>query len=404
MAASSSPPAAGKRSFGWRYSLRALWLIVTLACLGLWFWYRVPFTKVIDHSQQSGVYWEEKAGPVRMGREVQRFRRTLRDEPIREGLTEFYDREGRRIGEENWREGSLHGPFVRWYTNGNVRSRGQYIAGRMDGIWEHFDEQGQPTLKTIYDDGRPNGDWQQFDNGRVARTIRFEQGEATQIDGQPFNDPLGGAWRLGQIDNKRVADALPRPAEVDYHKTPLQDMVVYLRDLYGIPFGLSRKCRPDLSVSYRAENLTLGSMLVLVCEPHDVAATYRFGMIWVTTKEDAANWVDPTGTTSLLEAPPNGASPLDQQKVRSALEKPAQFDFLDTPAEGISGYLSNTYGVKFVCDNSVQGAALTSSLIGITLQDALGVLCDQHDLRIRWTEGTTLVIERQEEDQPRPRQ
>jgi hypothetical protein len=146
----------------------------------------------------------------------------------------------------------------------------------------------------------------------------------------------------------------------------------------------------------RLDNVTTGAVLLLICSPLDLVATHRFGMIWITTQEDAASWVDRTGTSNLLETPPAGASPLDQQKVRAALEKPAAFDFLDTPVVDITGYLTDSYGIQFVGDKSIQNLPLTSSLRGITLQNALGALCDQHDLRIRWTKGTTLVFERQE--------
>ena len=148
MAADTPSLPATKPRRGWRYSLRALLIFFTLVCVGLWYWYRVPFTRVIDQTKEpGGFWWKETSGKVQLGRQVQRYRRVLSGKPIREGLTEIFDRDGRRIGEEHWREGSLHGPWTRWYTNGQFRSRGEYRLGLRHGIWEHFDETGQPTLR-----------------------------------------------------------------------------------------------------------------------------------------------------------------------------------------------------------------------------------------------------------------
>jgi len=40
---------------------------------------------------------------------------------------------------------------------------------------------------------------------------------------------------------------------------------------------------------------------------------------------------------------------------------------------------------------------VTGSYNYISLQNALGAMCDQHGLRIRWKDGATLAIERQAE-------
>src|SRR5262245_5693002 len=109
-ASTSSPTTAKPSRVRWRYSLRALLIFFTLTCVGVWYWYRVPFQGEIDQSKEpGGFWWKETSGKVQLGRQVERYRRVLSGKPIREGLTEIFDREGRRIGEEHWREGSLHG-------------------------------------------------------------------------------------------------------------------------------------------------------------------------------------------------------------------------------------------------------------------------------------------------------
>src|SRR5262245_11196017 len=101
-----------------RYSLRALLVVLTLACIGLAYWYRWPYAKEVVYGATDRPLWTEGGQPIYLGKEVQRYRRVLRGEPLRQGLTEYFDVSGRRIGEDHWREDRLHGPFVRSYSSG----------------------------------------------------------------------------------------------------------------------------------------------------------------------------------------------------------------------------------------------------------------------------------------------
>src|SRR5262245_65395854 len=89
-------------------------------------------------------------------------------------------------------------------------------------------------------------------------------------------------------------------------------------------------------------------MLVLLFEPHGLAATYRFGMIWITSKENAKNWVDRTGVAEVLTSPPPEASPGDLSKIAAAFQRPVQFDFVDTPAKSALDFIAETYRVPLV--------------------------------------------------------
>jgi hypothetical protein len=400
MAVSSSLAASPWRPRVFRYSLRALLIALTLTCVGLWYWYRVPFTKEIDHPRQDGVFhWMEQAGPVPLGREVQRFRRVLRGKPIREGRTEWYDIEGHLVIEENWREGSLHGPMIRRYTNGKVRERGQYYLGQMDGVWENYDEQGQLTLRSRYQRGRPHGEWQRFDEGKLACTILFEQGEVTQINGKAANDLLGRALRLGQIDSEKIRDAVLRRTMLGYNKNArFGRFHLAIHTDSDIPYFADPKCKPKANsplLTTQVDHITVGAMLVLLLEPHDLTPTYRFGMIWVTTQDDAASWVDRTGTSKLLDTPPGKESDVEHDIVRTAFAKPAKLYFKDSPLGACVGNIRDDYGLPILCDESIKDLPVTGSYNYVTLQNALGALCDQQGLRIRWKDGATLVIERQ---------
>jgi hypothetical protein len=153
----------------------------------------------------------------------------------------------------------------------------------------------------------------------------------------------------------------------------------------------------DTAINFQQDQITTGAMLVLLFEPYDLAATYRFGVIWITTKDDAKSWVDRTGIAELLKSPPPEVRTSDREKIRAAFEQPAQFDFLDTPVHYAAKWLSETYRVPIVCDEGIKDMPLTSNLRGVTFQNALGALCEHYGLRVRWKDGNTLVIEPQEE-------
>jgi hypothetical protein len=269
-------------------------------------------------------------------------------------------------------------------------------------LWEQFDEEGQLTSRKTFVNGDPHGDWLWFQNGNANRAIRFDHGEVTQMDGQKVDDPLGRAYRLKQINDPHVLEALSKPARVDFMKTPLKDVAAYLSDVYRVNVSLASRplhhanFSEDLPISATEDHATFGAMLYLLCDPHGLAATYRWGIIWITTKEDAQNWVDRTGVSGLLTTLPPDATPRDRDLLRAALETPAQFDFIDTPLGDVAQYLSDTYRVQIDVAEEFRSVPVSNSLRGVALQNALGAMCDQHSLRLRWKEGRTLVFEPQE--------
>lgn len=407
-ASTSSPPAVKTSRRGWRYSLRALLIFFTLVCVGVWYWYRVPYGVEILHSEPKFLFYE-KPDVVEAAKEFRHYRRLLRGDSIREGTTEYFDDQGRRIGRENWREGKLHGRSLRWYPSGNLREQGDYRLGAKTGVWELFDTSENLVLRTLYDQNWRHGDAQWFEDGNLIRTVRYDRGEVTQIDGRNVIDPMGRALREGRIDHEHIADLLGVPG-ADHPNIRLDEIAYFIGESYKVPVYLDRraigqaKIRNASPITLNADRIDAQLMLVMICDPHGLAATYRFGMIWITTKESARNWVDQTGVSQLLNSPPRGATPDDFEKMRRLLNYPTSFDFVDTPAQEAVQFLIDNYREPFDFDESVKEAPLTIRLSGVNLKNGLAVLCDQHNLRIRWKEGTTLMIEPQnpiEESQAR---
>ena len=344
-------------------------------------------------------------------RELRRFRRVLSGDPIREGKTEYFDPDGNRLQKEGWREGNLHGSFVQWYPTGTVREQGEYRLGAKTGVWELHDASGNLDLRTPYDANWRHGEAQWFADEKVIRTVRYDRGEIKQIDGRDVVDPIGRAWREGKVKDELVgryekltAQILEAPAAPPFAQSSLAEAVDWIHHYSKVSVGIDRRALTEAGL---AEDLTVDMsttkhtnthlMLVLMCEPHDLAPTFRFGMIWITTKDNAKNWTDRTGVSQVRKSAPPNALPEIRERIAAAWPKHALFDFLDTPCPEIGRHLADSYQVPLQCDERLNFVPITSSLHSINLQNALSALCDQYNLRVRWKDAGTLIIEPQDE-------
>lgn len=49
--------------------------------------------------------------------------------------------------------------LVKYYENGVVSERGQFVNGKADGKWEQFGEDGRLKMKAHYQEGSKEGNW-----------------------------------------------------------------------------------------------------------------------------------------------------------------------------------------------------------------------------------------------------
>jgi hypothetical protein len=386
-AAIDNPPARGQRPRV-RYSLRALLVAFTLACIGVGYWYRWPYQKVIVYGARGRALWTEGQQPIFLGKEIQRYRRVLRGEPLREGLTEYFALQGQRVGEDHWREDRLHGPFVRWYTSGAMQLRGQYEMGRQQGVWEQFDDQGRLELTAEYDRDLPHGTWRWYESGRVALTIRFEEGEAIELDGQPASDHLGIAVRRGIVDAPVEAAAIRRLYSLDLPAAPLHQ----LRSIVQARSELIVTIDPRSNVSLRtptplvAERLPLNACFLVALAGTDLAATYRHGGIWITTKTEAARG-DATGVESLL--PQVKGTGMEEK-----LKLPISVALEDADARTALAEWGRATGLTLTPVGDSNAAPLTLQC-QLPARHVLGLILDHFQLRVRRNGQWGLQVEPQ---------
>jgi hypothetical protein len=279
-----------------RFSLRTLVVAVTISCIATAYWYRVPYPAGTAYSPNQRAHWWVERGPtqntdvnVRVGRDIRRYRRVLRGEPIREGQSEYFSEDEKLVGRDNWKDGKLHGHWIRWYTTGVVREHGEYVAGRKEGEWENLNSEGLLERRAEYLHGLPAGTWHWYEKGKNALTMKFEGGELLEVNGRSANDYIGRAFRRGQIDNKNVAGMLHRDAGWDFKETPLTDSMVWLGECFACQFIFSKGTESQRAESETSQgrSVPLNAALAVILEPHGLAADYDAGRVLISTSKQA---------------------------------------------------------------------------------------------------------------------
>ena len=58
------------------------------------------------------------------------------------GKWTFWDEQGNKYLEANYRHDSLNGSYITLYANGSIKEKGQYSANKRSGKWILYDEKG----------------------------------------------------------------------------------------------------------------------------------------------------------------------------------------------------------------------------------------------------------------------
>jgi antitoxin component YwqK of YwqJK toxin-antitoxin module len=53
----------------------------------------------------------------------------------------------------------MHGPWVKYWKNGQLQEKGTYKKGKEDGPFVKYHENGQLQSKGTYKDGKKDGPW-----------------------------------------------------------------------------------------------------------------------------------------------------------------------------------------------------------------------------------------------------
>jgi hypothetical protein len=421
------------RAFRPRFRLATLLALVTLAAIGSWYWWRRPFTVERNGlnrrlGSERQIVWANvpeappadpfapppssrdpfaqvskpqasqgqraqvaRSKSIVVVREVETVRRLWGGKTIRNGRVTGFNEDGKRIELSQYREGTLHGPHVRWFADGSIREQGEYIDGKKNGQWVSYCQQirAEPLaivpVKCVsrWKRGIPDGIWTWHDAaGELRYEARFADGKLLVPFPQEFDSGLAECLKEGRIDDANLVLMLLSPSAVEFVETPLKDATDYLAEKHAVPIILDARSLEeggvniDEPVSLHIQEgppfiECLGRVLKSASKGSNrLVVDYRHGYMTITTPKAAAAG-DTTGV-SQLKIPPG--SPL-----ASIWNRRVDVECIETPLPAALKHLEEQVGMQglFVLDEipeELQNLPVTKRIKGHPFHQALGLL------------------------------
>lgn len=300
-----------------QWSLRTLLIGMTLAAIGVTVWTRWPY-EVTEPTRQ--LLWKESAvpgvsdqyGDLYSFQEQAHYRGVLAQYRVKHGKSELFLFNKARVVEQHFRNGVLHGEYREFYSDGRLRTEGEYRSGFKQGRWLNYLRQKQDAARLDYlltqhwHLGKPHGLWQWEDGyGQMHLSANYEQGRVTQVNGAPVTD-----WQHA------VMQLLPQRSLAE----PFRERFAKLGETTGSDFDPSYlpshwydnqyfeletpfpKLDPD--VYYPLVNRVPQEVhLAHVLDVTGLALTVRHGCVFLTTPDRIGAEHDPTGVSQLEVVP-----------------------------------------------------------------------------------------------------
>jgi hypothetical protein len=81
------------------------------------------------------------------------------------------------LDDERW-----HGPFHRWYGNGNKRAVGGYWQGKRSGDWRHWHRNGERRALGAYENNMRAGHWESWHrSGKPSERGKYSKGRRSGL-------------------------------------------------------------------------------------------------------------------------------------------------------------------------------------------------------------------------------
>ncbi|HUE75020.1 MAG TPA: hypothetical protein VMP01_29400 [Pirellulaceae bacterium] len=212
----------------------SLFVAVTALCVAAGAWWNWPFEIEVHHDPIGGTegisFGCEQVTEggcsypktLRVAREMRTVCGWGIGDVVQHGLTRYFDKDDRLLGEDTFFRGLRHGASRRYFLNGSLRTEGTYCDGRKEGRWT---ERGwfQPsagrrvTHEHSWRHDRAHGTWRWFNSdGTVEKAIAFQEGELIQVDGKPALDALFLQLRDDRVKDPDVAKLLLQSRQLDF--------------------------------------------------------------------------------------------------------------------------------------------------------------------------------------------
>lgn len=189
------PPESASRQKRWRprFSLAALFVLITLSAVGTWYWYQLPFTVEnvtyatggSDPFAAPGSSLAPSGAKGVLRREVQSVRRVLGGDQktLRHGPRRVFDGLGVLLEEGHYQNGVKHGRFAQYFATGKLRSEESFERGQLQGVSRRWNTAYQLIEETHYERGQKHG-----------RFFRADSSGRREIEGTYERDVPAEAW------------------------------------------------------------------------------------------------------------------------------------------------------------------------------------------------------------------
>lgn len=90
--------------------------------------------------------------------------------------------QGNLIEHGSFHKGLKEGKWMRWQNNGVISNIGYYDCGDLSGTYEIYDKMGRIVLKEVYKNGLLHGRRIEYNNGMIKSIQLFKRGRARKVN------------------------------------------------------------------------------------------------------------------------------------------------------------------------------------------------------------------------------
>ena len=97
------------------------------------------------------------------------------------GGFKMFNEEGTPIIEQSYKNGKVDGTQKMYQKDGSIYSERNYKEGDLWGSQEYYTDKGQLAIKVQYKDDEIDGNYEIFENGKLIKTMFYEEGNLIEI-------------------------------------------------------------------------------------------------------------------------------------------------------------------------------------------------------------------------------
>lgn len=78
------------------------------------------------------------------------------------------------IKESNYKNDTLQGLYIEYFSNKKIEKKGNYLNGLKQGLWEYYDDDHDLFERGSYKNGKEIGEWEFYYNGDLIQRYNFD--------------------------------------------------------------------------------------------------------------------------------------------------------------------------------------------------------------------------------------